>query len=154
MAKMPTILSLSEFLKIEGKHKAPVIIYFDEKQWANLTRGMKPVEGKAPEKGVSLALSTLPGLPGGFAELHCPFNDPFTGKEGEVHCGKQPPPLGPGSGGGGPITEFCLMAIRKDGSVICSGKCNTHGQKCTVTVTNVRVGLTGLISTYISCGCR
>jgi hypothetical protein len=154
MAKMPTILSLSEFLKIKGKHKAPVIIYFDDKQWANLTRGMKPVAGKASTTGVSLVLSTLPGLSGGLGELHCPFNEPITGQEGEVHCGPKPQPSGPGPGGGGHITEFCLMVIRKDGSVICSGQCKKPGASCTVTVTNVPVGLTGLISTYISCGCR
>jgi protein associated with RNAse G/E len=48
MARKPTILTLSEFLKLKSKQRKPVIVYFDERQWANLTRGLKPTGQKPP----------------------------------------------------------------------------------------------------------
>jgi hypothetical protein len=91
MARKPTILTLSEFLKLKGKQKKPVIVYFDEKQWANLTRGLKPTNQKPPRNNtLTFTLTTLPGLGGGFVEIRCPVGGPITGADGELRCGKNP----------------------------------------------------------------
>ena len=87
MKRKPAILTLSEFLKLEGKHKKPVIVYFDGKEWANLTRNLKPTDQKPRRNNaLTFTLSTLPGLEGGFVEIRCPVDQQglITGADGRV----------------------------------------------------------------------
>ncbi len=48
-------MSFDEFLKLKGEQKEPRTIYFDEQQWKTLTKGLRPVKGKLPKKGIRLA---------------------------------------------------------------------------------------------------
>lgn len=117
----PTILSLGEFLKLRGKQKNPVLVYFDKQQWANLTRGLKPTDEKPPRRGVTLALTALPGREGGFVEIRCPVGGPITGAEGELRCGDPPDVEIPDPET--PTLRMCGMTLLKDGNVRCTGKC-------------------------------
>jgi hypothetical protein len=67
--KIPNIVSFDQFLKLRGEQKEPLTIYFDEQQWKTLTKGLRPVDGKLPKKGIRLALFTSPSMPGGFGTL-------------------------------------------------------------------------------------
>ena len=44
------IPSLGEFLELRGKQESPLVVYFDKRQWANLTWGLKPTDKKPPRK--------------------------------------------------------------------------------------------------------
>lgn len=132
MQAKPTVLSLAEFLKLKGTQKGPIVVYFNGDQWGHLTRDLKPGKGKPPDKNLTLALTELPGLPGGLATFGCPIecSGPIRGGEGEVRCdcgGTLPTPGGGGSGGTN--LEFCVMRIRSDGAVACVGRCRS-GRTC------------------------
>ena len=63
------------------------MVYFDKRQWANLTRGLKPTDKKPPKKrGVTLELTTLPWVEGGFVQIICPVGAPTIGPQGIVYC--------------------------------------------------------------------
>jgi hypothetical protein len=124
MTGKSTILTLDEFLKLKGRQKKPVVVYFNEQQWRKLTRGLKPTDEKMPKTGVRLALTALPGMSGGFVEMHCPTVTKITGAEGQVRCSDPPAidtpnPSQPHFG--------CSMRIRRDGQVVCEGKCDQFG---------------------------
>jgi hypothetical protein len=154
MAK-PTILTLSEFLKLKGKQKKPVIVYFDEKQWANLTRGLKPSKEEPPAANtLTFTLTTLPGLAGGLVEIGCPVGGPITGAEGELRCGGKPnvdfpDPNDPDDR----RLEFCFRTLRPDGTVSCRGVCGQIGQSCRPRAHIVHTGVSGLDLVVTSCRC-
>ena len=150
MAGTPTILALNEFLKVRGKHKKPTIVYFNEQQWANLTRGLKATDGKPPKTGVRMTLMTFPGLAGGFIEIRCPVGGPITGAEGELRCGDKPgvdfpdPPSH--------RIRLCGMSIRKDGTISCQGGCNGLGT-CRKRSYGISSGPQGLSALLVVCQC-
>lgn len=125
MPGAPTILTLREFLKSSGKQKTPLIIYFDAPQWKNLTRGVKPAAGTPPKTGVQLALTTLPGLAGGFVEIRCPVGGPITGAGGELRCGNKPGVDFPDPGS--TTLDLCMMSVSDNGNISCRGKCKRLG---------------------------
>jgi hypothetical protein len=155
MAQKLTILTLSEFLKLRGKQKKPVIVHFDGKQWANLTRGLKPTSKQPPRSNnLTFILTTLPGLDGGLVEIRCPVGGPITGAEGELRCGKKPDvdfpdPDDPDDR----HLEFCAKVLRKDGSVSCSGLCGNTRQRCRLRAHTVPSGVPGLDLVVTSCRC-
>ena len=65
----PKILTLAEFLKLKGKQKSPVVVYFNANQWDNLTRDISPGKGTPPEKTLTLTLTEIPGMEGGLANI-------------------------------------------------------------------------------------
>lgn len=154
MAK-PTILTLSEFLKLKGKQKKPVIVYFDEKQWANLTRGLKPTDQEPPQNNsLTFTLTRLPGMEGGLVEIRCPVGGPITGAEGELRCGAKPGVDFPGPNDPGDLRlEFCAKILRRDGSVSCTGACGNAKQKCRLRAHTVPTGVLGLNVVVTSCHC-
>lgn len=155
MARKPTILTLGEFLKLKGKQKKPVIVYFDEKQWANLTHGLKPTEQQPPQNNtLTFTLTTLPGLEGGLVEIRCPVGGPITGAEGELRCGDKPDidfpdPNDPDDR----RLEFCAKILRKDGSVSCAGVCGHTGQRCRLRSHTLPTRIPGLSLVVTSCRC-
>ena len=154
MLSKPKILSLAEFLKLKGKQKSPVVVYFNADQWANLTRDMKPGKGKPPDKTLTLTLSEIPGLSGGLAIFACPIecSGPIRGREGEVHCDCGGDLETPGGGGGELSLEFCFMIIRKDGAASCTGRCRRNTQSCRLTSWLVPAGkATRLIAATCNC---
>ena len=148
MAGKPTFLSLREFLKLRGEQKNPVIVYFDEKQWASLTRGLKPSTEKPPKTGAKMILTTLPGLSGWFVEFHCPIVTKITGAEGEVHCGEKhdttahPPDIEP-------VT--CGILIRENGQLSCKGNCEFG--TCRIRSYGVSFGSPGFPALLVLCQC-
>ena len=148
MPRKPTILTLDEFLKLKGKQKNPSIVYFNEQQWAKLTRGLKPTDGKPPKTGVRLALTTLPGVSGGFVEMRCPFVTKITGAEGEVRCGQTPELNTPG----GTPWNVCSMRIRKSGQISCEGKCKPVGD-CRKKSYGTSLGPQGFSALLVLCAC-
>jgi hypothetical protein len=102
--KIPNIVSFDEFLKLRGEQKEPLTIYFDEQQWKTLTKGLRPVEGKLPKKGIRLALFTSPSIPGGFGTLSSGGNSGFVLIGKGVVSPMYPIP-DPGNPGGEPDPE-------------------------------------------------
>jgi hypothetical protein len=154
MPAKPTILTLAEFLKLTGKQKGPVIVYFNANQWSNLTSDIKPGTGKPPDKTMTLTLTALPGLEGGLATFGCPIecSGPIRGGEGEVRCdcgGSLPTPGG--GGGGGASVELCVMRVRRDGRASCVGTCRS-GRTCRLTSWAVP-SITGTRLLVSSCSC-
>lgn len=136
MGAKPNVLTLSEFLKLRGQQKGPVIIYLNEQQWENLTRGLKPGDGQPPRTGARMMLTTLPGLTGGFVEARCPVGEPRMGAEGELRCGQ-----GPGvEFDDDKERTFCLMRMEQNGVVSCQGECKEHVGSCSKQSYGVRVG--------------
>ena len=155
MARKPTILTLSEFLKLKGKQKKPVIVYFDEKQWANLTRGLKPTDQEPLRNNtLTFTLTTLPVLRGGFVEIRCPVGGPITGAEGELRCGKKPDIDFPDPNDPDDLRlEFCAKILHKDGSVSCTGLCGNTRQRCRLRSHTVPTGIAGLDLVVTTCRC-
>jgi hypothetical protein len=155
MARKPEILTLREFLKVRGKQKRPALVYFNEKQWANLTRGLKPtVQAPPPDNTLTFTLTTLPGLDGGLVEIRCPVGGPITGAEGELRCGGKPNVDFPTPSKPATSQEFCFQVLRADGTVSCTGKCKKTGQRCRLvshTLPTTIAGVTLLVS-YCRCG--
>jgi hypothetical protein len=154
MARKPTILTVSEFLKLKGKQKNPVIVYFDEKQWANLTRGLKPTKEEPPKSNtLTFTLTTLPGLPGGLVEIRCPVGGPITGA-GELRCGEKPDVNFPDPNDPDDRRlEFCFKRLRLDGTVSCVGQCGRTGQRCQPSTHIIHTGVAGLDLVVTSCRC-
>ena len=154
MAARPAILTLSELRKLRGKQKKSVLIYFDKKQWANLTAGVKVNNGKpAKTESMTLSLITFPDFDGGFVEIRCPVGGPITGAEGELRCGGKPGVNFPSPNAPTVNAKFCAMLLNKDGSVSCSGKCSDGKQKCKLVSFSVPTNIPGLqvISMYCKC---
>src|SRR5688500_18255688 len=109
MLRKPNVLTLAEFLKLKGTQKGPVVVYFNETQWKNFTRGAKPGKGKPPRKSLTLTLAELPGLPGGLVTFACPVecSGPIRGGEGQVRCDCYPGDLGPSE----PLKELCSVRL-------------------------------------------
>jgi hypothetical protein len=152
MPNKPEILTVTEFRKLKGTVKKPIIVYFNEKQWANLTRNLKPLKGKPPKKTMTLTLSELPGIPGGFGAFLCPTVCPkpiFENGLGRCEC--PAPDLTPGGGGSvAAPRKFCFMWVRGDGTVKCSGRCSESGRSCSLGAWRV----SGSSVIILTCDCR
>ena len=155
MARKPNLLSLSEFLKLKGKQKGPIVVYFDADQWSNLTKSIEPGTGKRPEKTLSLSLTEIPGMEGGLGTFHCPIecSGPIGAGEFQFHCDCKGPELPtPGGGGTGGTIEFCTtIKVGKNGTARCVGTCRT-GRSCRLSSWTVRTP-TGLGLIVASCAC-
>src|SRR5437868_7631609 len=126
MPNKPKILTVSEFRKTKRLSKGQ-IVYFDKKQWSNLTRGIEPSRGTVPSKTVTLTLTDFPGVDGGFGEFGCPIecDGPLSGiGDGEVRCNctgdVTPPEIDP------PELEYCFIKLGKNGSASCGGHCRKN----------------------------
>ena len=154
MAARPSVLTLSEFLKLRGKQNKSALIYFDKKQWANLTAVVKVNHGKpAKKESLTFSLITFPDLNGGFVEIRCPVGGPIKGAEGELRCGGKPGVNFPSPNAPQVNAEFCTMILHKDGSVSCSGMCSNGKQKCKLVSYSVPTKTPGIqvISMYCKC---
>ena len=60
------------FRKLSGNFKKPIVIYFNEKQLAKLNASARPKTGKPPGKSLSLTVSQVDGILGGFVTAKCP----------------------------------------------------------------------------------
>jgi hypothetical protein len=151
-AKSP-FLTVSQYRKLRGKQKKPVIVHFNERQWANLTRGLKPVDKRPPKSGVQMILTTLPGLPGGFVEFRCPDGGPITGAEGQSRCGGKPDvdfptPSTPSSN----FPGICFTKLGADGRMSCVGRCRSGNcRKITYGVSLTKQGLRGPVVVVCAC---
>lgn len=158
MTRKPAILTLSELLKLKGKQKKPVIVYFDRKRWANLTRSLKPTDLAPPQNDtLTFTLTTLPGLGGGLVEIRCPEGEPITGAEGELRCGTKPGVEFPDRPDR-PDPEFCVKILHRDGRVSCKGECSKNPftgvrKKCRLGVYTVPTTIPGLRLVVTSCQC-
>ena len=153
---LPNIVSFDQFLKLRGEQKEPLTIYFNEQQWKNLTKGMKPVDGKIPKKGVRLFLFASPSIPGGFGTLSCNSSSLFFAGGGSVICFDEkpgipdvPPP---------PKLGACGLSFSSGAFLTCVGECRTLNpllprEKCKRVVRIVRWG-TGWVSISITCECQ
>ena len=161
----PEILSLGEFRKLKGKQGKPLIVYFDETQWRNLTKGIRLAEGKPSRKGARVSLSTVPGTPGGFVGISCPDNDLHVNR-GDIDCGRTPDfgPFEMPADDGDPGVVFpdpkklgipptCRMRFAADGAVTCPGKCS-GSKRCTKRAYGVTTGPQGSFSSVlVLCQC-
>ena len=147
----PKILTLAEFLKLKGKQKSPVVVYFNATQWANLTRDISPGKGTPPEKTLTLTLTEIPGMEGGLATFGCPpeCSGPIRGTEGEVRCDCGGPVPTPDSDRETSL-EFCLMSVRRDGTVACRGTCRRGTCRLASWTIPTRTGTRLIVST---CSC-
>lgn len=152
MGAKPTVLTLGEFLELRGQKRGPLIIYFNQQQWGNLTRDLKPSDGKAPGAGARLVLTTLPGLPGGFVEARCPVGNLGMGAEGEPRCEDKPDvdfhePERPG-------VRICGMKVHKNGEISCHGICQGFGT-CKKKSYGINVNPGGMFSALlVLCQCQ
>jgi hypothetical protein len=154
MAVKPSILTLSEFLKLRGKQRKSVLIYFNEEQWNNLTAKAKPGNRKPNEtESITLSLITLPDIDGGFVEIRCPVGGPITGAEGELRCGKNPGVNFPSPNTPGVKPNFCTMILHKDGSVTCSGVCSEGKNNCKLGYYSVPTKTPGVKVLIMHCHC-
>jgi len=136
-------LTLREFLKLRGKQKNPVIVHYNEKQWATLTRDLKPVNKTPPKTGLQMILTTLPGLPGGLVEFRCPDGGPITGAEGQARCGGKPGVDFPEPGTRPPEFEgICITKNDTKGRTQCFGFCKSGScRKTAYAGKSTRLGL-------------
>ena len=121
MPAKPEFYTLAEFRKLSGSFKKPVVIYFNQKQLANLNGSARPKSGKPPAKSVTLTISEVAGFDGAFITPNCPETPTKIGS-GELRCGSAPSiPTGPGS----PEIqlEACFLKFLADGRVTCQGRC-------------------------------
>jgi hypothetical protein len=149
----PDILSLSEFKKLRGQQKKPLVVYLDEKQFKNLVSGSKPETGKPNSRGVTITLAKLPLMPGGFVEITAPGGKgPFIDTNGVIRARRI-------SG----ETDECAPVLSPDGIALCQGSCGA-GTSCklafapvTVALFRTSTRLAGGLSTTVlrgGCGCR
>lgn len=151
----PKLFSLEDVSKLKGKHDDSVIVYLDKGQWSNLTQDLKPVLSGAPPVDVlTLSLTTLPGVDGGFVELRCPVGDPITGAEGQLRCGKTPFVDFPDDDTDRPRPRFCILTIRQDGSASCGGSCGESKKTCRLSSYSVRTTVPGLTLLVLACSCQ
>lgn len=152
MFSKPDILTVTEFRKLKKTLKKPIVIYFNEKQWTNLTHQLKPLDEKPPKQTLTLTLSQLPDIPGGFGTLRCPPEcSKITLEEGRGRC-ICPPDL-PSPGGSGNVTiprQFCFLVVRSDGTVTCSGACYDSKRSCSLGMWKTP----GSIVLTMTCSCR
>jgi hypothetical protein len=148
----PNILSFSEFKKLRGQQKKPLVVYLDEKQFKNLVSGSKPETGKPNPRGVTITLAKLPLMPGGFVEITAPGGKgPFIDTNGVIRARRI-------SG----ETDGCDPVL-SGGIIVCKGSCGT-GTSCKLAFAPVTVALfatsarmAGGLSTTVlrgGCGCR
>jgi len=121
MPTKPEFYTLAEFRKLSGNFKKPIVIYFNEKQLANLNAGAQAKSGKPPAKALSLTITEVAGFDGGFVTANCPETPTKIGS-GELRCGSAPSVPSPG-GGGGIQLEACFLLFRADGTATCRGRC-------------------------------
>jgi hypothetical protein len=145
MPAKPEFYTLAEFRKLSGNFKKPIIIYFNEKQLANLNSSAKPKTGKPPSKSLSLTITQVDGLLGGLVTAKCPETPTKIGS-GELRCGSAPSiPSGPGSGE--IQLEACFLSFGADGSARCRGRCPRGDCRL------VRWRLPGSSIVILSCSC-
>jgi hypothetical protein len=125
----PTILTLHEFLGLKGEQSQSTLVYFNEPQWGNLTRNLRPRKGKVPAASPMITLTTFPGMEGGFGMIRCPFVEPITGAEGQARCAPKLETFGPLEPLE-PAADRCELIFHDDGKVECSGKCSQRTEKC------------------------
>lgn len=121
MPAKPEFYTLAEFRKLSGNFKKPIVIYFNEKQLAKLSSSAQAKSGKPPAKSLSLTVSQVDGVLGGFVTAKCP-EPPTKIGSGELRCGSAPgipPPTGPGQ----PQIEACFLSFSADGTAKCKGRC-------------------------------
>ena len=121
MPSKPEFYTLAEFRKLSGSFKKPVVIYFNDKQLANLSSGARQMTGKPPSKGLYLTVTEVAGFDGAFVTPKCPETPTKIGS-GELRCGSAPSVPSPPSGGGIEL-EACFLSFRADGTVSCRGRC-------------------------------
>lgn len=149
----PDILSFSEFKKLRGQQKKPLVVYLDKKQFKKLVSSSKPVKGKPDPRGVTVTLVKMPLMPGGFVEISAPGGKgPFIDTNGVIRARRI-------SGG----TAACDPVLSDGGIIECKGQCGT-GSSCGLAYAPVTVALFassarlagGLSTTVLSggCGCR
>lgn len=148
----PNILSFSEFKKLRGQQKRPLVVYLDEKQFKNLVSESKPEKGTPNPRGVTITLAKLPLMPGGFVEITAPGGKgPFIDTNGVIRARRI-------SG----ETDACDPVL-SGGIIVCKGSCGT-GTSCGLAFAPVTVALfstsarpAGRLSTTVQrggCGCR
>ena len=146
------ILSFSEFKKLRGQQKNPLVVYLNEKQFKNLVSGSKPEKGKPNPRGVTITLAKLPLMLGGFVEIAAPGGKgPFIDTNGVIRARRI-------SG----ETDAC-DPVFSGGIIVCKGSCGT-GTSCGLAFAPVTVALfptsarlAGRLSTTVQrggCGCR
>jgi hypothetical protein len=146
MPTKPEFHTLAEFRKLSGSFKKPIVIYFNEKQLANLNASASAKTGKPPTKTLSLTVSQIDGVLGGFVTAKCPETPTKIGS-GELRCGSAPSiPSGPG--GGEIEIEACFLSFGANGSVRCRGRCRRGA--CTLG----RWRLPGSNIVTFTCSCR
>lgn len=152
MLNKPEILTVAEFRKLKGVFKKPVIIYFNKKQWTSLMSNLAPTKGKPPEKTLTLTLSELPDVPGGFGALKCPPEcSKMTLDEGHGRCNCAPDLPSPGGSGGATVPrKFCFIVVRSDGTITCSGTCSDSKRSCSLGTWKVP----GSVAVTHTCSCR
>jgi hypothetical protein len=150
----PRIFFFTRVENLRGKQKRSPIVYFNEDQWANLTRGLKPTDSAPlPDDTLTFTLTTLPGLAGGLVEMRCPDGGPITGADGEMRCGGKPDvPFPPPSPPTPTPPEFCFKTLGADGSISCKGACN-KGRRCRLVSQTSPTKIPGvtLLLTYCRC---
>ena len=121
MPAKPDFYTLAEFRKLSGNFKKPIVIYFNEKQLANLNSSARPKTGKPPAKTLSLTATQVDGILGAFVTANCPETPTKIGS-GELRCGSVPSiPTGPGAGE--IQLEACFLSFSADGTARCKGRC-------------------------------
>jgi hypothetical protein len=172
----PNIVTFNEFLKLKGAQKGPLTIYFDEQRWKSLTKGIKPVEGKAPKKGkgIHLALFTSPLMPGGFGTLSClppgagfssgPSSTLFLAGGGLVNCQNptdvdiDPDDIPDTDGGFDPgLTDTSVLECGQSinftsGEARCGGVCGDDRPNCSTVWHSAKIGLFWHV--WLTCECR
>jgi hypothetical protein len=124
MARKPDVLTVAELLRRKGKLQSPVVVYFDEEQWARLTRRRSPSRGKPPAAVFTLELSEVSGLSGGLGTFKCPPGSPgiVLTKDGKFAC-KPPVDADPPTIDDDTALQLCGMIVKANGDVLCAGGC-------------------------------
>ena len=142
----PEILSLSEFKKLRGQQKRPLLVYLTETQFKKLLSGSKFGKGKLKPGGVTIGLISLES--GGFLQISAPGGKgPFIGTNGALLAKPCPP------------EETPCAQVLKGGIIVCEGSCAT-GTSCrlafapsTVAFFGTATGITVPIPTPPTGGC-
>jgi hypothetical protein len=140
----PEILSFSEFKKLRGQQKKPLVVYLDEKQFKKLVSGSKFEKGKPNPRGVTITLVLLKS--GGFIEISAPGGKgPFIDTNGALRAR--------------PCTGDPCAPVLKGGIIVCEGSCGT-GTSCglafapaTVALFRTSAGITVPLPKPPSSGC-
>ncbi len=121
MPTKPGFYSLADFRKLSGSFRKPVVIHFSKTQLDNLRTSASTKSGKPPAKSLTLTVTGVDGIEGGFVTIACP-EPPTKLGSGELRCGKAPGiPTGPTPDP--PDLQFCFLRFHGNGRVTCQGRC-------------------------------